>query len=149
MPSRGRVPNLSLCTIPSLDQLANSWPDRLRIQAKRAGAQLICLIRCQGPKRVYFSRCRENCRETTSSKQRSPVPMKVSTSPLAVGRVAISGIRIREFTEQLSIIAGNGEHNCSEAKSAESRADPKHSHEKSPFELGLWQFLALRTEVLV
>jgi hypothetical protein len=139
---------------------------RLRVWGKRAahasssvrpqirqlilrGGKAICLIRCQGPTlfACVFSRWRENCEHREFEDEIATV--KVATSPLAVGRVAISGVRIWEFTEQLSIIGGNREHNCRKTKSAEGRADPKHSHGKSPFELDLAEFLALRTAALV
>ena len=55
-------------------------------------------------------------------------------SPLAVRLVAISRVRLRESTQQLRIIARNREHNRGNAKSAESGAEPKHSHRKTPFE---------------
>ena len=55
-------------------------------------------------------------------------------SPLAVRLVAISRVRLRKSTQQLRIIARNREHNRGNAKSAESGAEPKHSHRKTPFE---------------
>jgi hypothetical protein len=44
--------------------------------------------------------------------------------------VQVSGVRLREFTQQLSIIGGNREHNRGKAEKAESDAEPKHSHGK-------------------
>ena len=71
---------------------------------------------------------------------RIAMSVAISASSLVVGRLAISSVRVREFTQQLSIVAGNREHNRGSAKSAESRAEPKHSHKKSPFEFGLCRF---------
>jgi hypothetical protein len=56
----------------------------------------------------------------------------------AISRV--SRIRLREFTQQLSIIGGNCEHNRRKAKKAESDAEPKHSHGKSSFEISRFGF---------
>jgi len=64
--------------------------------------------------------------------------VKLPTSPFAVRRVAISRVRLGESTQQLSIIAGNREHNRRNAKSAKSGAEPKHSHRKTPLEF--WPF---------
>jgi hypothetical protein len=60
------------------------------------------------------------------------------SSPVVVGRIAISRVRLRKFTEQLSIVSGNREHNRSNANSAESSAEPKHSQRESRVGFSLW-----------
>jgi hypothetical protein len=78
-----------------------------------------------------------------------PHSHSVKSSPVVVGRTAISRVRLRKFTQQLCIVSGNREHNRYNAKSAESSAEPKHSHRESRFEFSPSPLLALHKTVLI
>jgi len=88
--------------------------------------------------RVLYRCCEGSAGRPQISVRGSDLHSDVSkSSPVVVGPIAISGVRLRKFTQQLSIVSRNREHNRGNAKSAESSAEPKHSHRESHFEFSL------------